>query len=264
MISQLNDNPVGKVLAGVSAGLLVLLLLLAGLWMLPPSADQAGGEVGGQAISSDVPTLEPARPVEEYAVIVNRPVFHESRQPIIGGEVPEGEEDTLDQQGNVEAPDVELAGVVITPDVRVATLRLKGEAESLLALEGEPLHGSFGSWRVSRIEPRSALLESANGEQVELQLQIHDAMMDAPAKPPPQAPSDNASNETAGDEPPLTRAEEIRQRIAQRREELRRAAEEGGPPPTTPQVNYREAIQSMIGARRDDQENDQENNDSEQ
>ena len=71
-------------------------------------------------------------------------------------------------------------------------------------------------------------------------------------------------SETAGDEPPLTRAEEIRQRIAQRREELRRAAEEGGPPPTTPQVNYREAIQSMIGARRDDQENDQENNDSEQ
>ena len=89
--------------------------------------------------------------------------------------MPEGEEDALDQQGNVEAPDVELAGVVITPDVRVATLRLKGEAESLLALEGEPLHGSFGSWRVSRIEPRSALLESANGEQVELQLQIHDA-----------------------------------------------------------------------------------------
>jgi hypothetical protein len=62
----------------------------------------------------------------------------------------------------------------------------------------------------------------------------------------------------------MTRAEEIRQRIAQRREELRRAAEEGGPPPETPQISYKDAIQSLITTRKDDPENEQENNDSEQ
>ena len=86
---------------------------------------------------------------------------------------------------DVEAPDVELAGVVITPDLRVATLRVKGEEASLLALEGQPLEGDFGSWRVSRVEPRSAVLESASGDQVRLELQIHDAIIDEPPKPRP-------------------------------------------------------------------------------
>ena len=265
MISQLNDNPLGKALAGVSAGLIVVLLALVTIWMMPPSADEAAGDAAGQAVDSEVPELEEARPMEEYAVIVDRPVFNENRQPIIGGEVPDGEDDPLAQLEDVEAPDVELAGVVITPNVRIATLRLKGEAESLLALEGHPLEGNFGSWHLSRVEPRSAVLESADGERVELDLMIHDAMIDAPP-PGAQVPSDEAG-ETGGkaeEERPMTRAEEIRQRIAQRREELRRAAEEGGPPPETPQVDYREAIQSLIGTRKDDQENEQEKNDSEQ
>lgn len=264
MIGQLNDNPLGKALAGVVAGLLVVLLALATIWMLPPVADEAADGVAGQAVDSEVPELEEARPIEEYAVIIDRPVFNENRQPVIGGEVLDGEDEPLAQE-DVEAPDVELAGVVITPEVRIATLRLKGEEASLVALEGHPLEGNFGSWRLSRIEPRSAVLESAEGERVELDLQIHDAMIDAP--PPSAQPSSDEAGETAGgdtEERPMTRAEEIRQRIAQRREELRRAAEEGGPPPETPQVDYREAIQSMIGARNDDQENEQENNDSEQ
>ena len=50
----------------------------------------------------------------------------------------------------------------------------------------------------------------------------------------------------------MTRAEEIRQRIAARREELRRAAEEGRTrePPAEPQNEYQSVIQRMIGVKR--------------
>ena len=93
---------------------------------------------------------------------------------------------------NVDAPDVELAGVVITPELRVATLRLKDSPESLLAFEGQPLEGNYGSWYLSRIEPRQAILQSNSGERVKLELQIHDAMIDEPPKPATGVNADGA------------------------------------------------------------------------
>ena len=258
MISRLNDNPVGKALAWICAGLLGVLLLLGVAWLMPPSGAGAGAGAAGDELSGDIPQLEPGKPIETYAVITDRPVFNESRQPVIGAE--EGDEDEgFDQAEDPDAPDVQLAGVVITPELRVATLRLKDSPESLLAFEGQPLEGSFGSWRLSRIEPRVAILESGTGEQVRLELQVHDAMIDAPPEPAAKPEPGSQANQDAGaDEPPMTRAEEIRQRIAQRREELRRAAEEGGEPPQTPRVDYREAIQAMMAGQKDqDQEKDE-------
>ena len=259
MIALLNDNPVGKALVGVSAGLLVVLLLLAVVWALPPSGAELDPGEGGPAVSSDVPQLESPKPIEQYAEIVNRPVFNESRQPVIGGDVLDEEDEELAGAEDVEAPDVELAGVVITPDLRVATLRVKGEDVSLLAQEGQPLEGNYGSWRVSRVEPRSAVLESASGDQVRLELQIHDAMIDEPPKPKPDAAEPTqAPGSQPQDEAPMSRAEEIRQRIAERREELRRQQEEGDEPrePATP--SYQQAIEALMkGRQQDTQENDE-------
>ena len=260
MIGLLNDNPLGKALVGFSGAMLALLLLLGVAWVLPPAGAELDADDAGLSVSSDVPQLEEPKPIEQYAEIINRPVFNESRQPIIGGEFPDGEEEELAGAEDVEAPDVELAGVVITPDVRVATLRVKGEEASLLALEGQPLEGNFGSWRVSKVEPRSAVLESASGDQVRLELQIHDAMIDEPPKPQPASP---AAAQTAGEEPqedaPMSRAEEIRQRIAQRREELRRAAEEGGEPPEPARPTYQEAIEALMQGRQQDTQKQDEN-----
>lgn len=265
MIGLLNDNPVGKALVGVSAALLAVMVLLGLGWLLPPSGSDLDAGADGLSVSSDVPQLEEPSPIEQYAEIVNRPVFNESRQPVIGGDIADGEDEELVGAEDVEAPDVELAGVVITPDVRVATLRVKGEEASLLALEGQPLEGDFGSWRVSRVEPRSAVLESASGDQVRLELQIHDAMIKEPPKPPPAASATNDAGQSADnanpDDAPMSRAEEIRQRIAERREELRRAAEEGEEPPAAAQPDYRDAIQQMIQGRKQNQQDD---DDSEQ
>ena len=268
MNAPLEGNPLGKGLAWASAGLVAVLVALGVIWALPPSGSGAPEADGGRSLASSVPQLAAAESIEKYMVITDRPVFNESRQPVIG--VADEESDAEDEATteNVDAPEVELAGVVITPEVRVATLRLKDSPESLLAFEGQPLEGNYGSWYLSRIEPRQAILQSNTGEQVKLELQIHDAMIDEPPKP--AADGEANGTEASGEpeeaaDPNLTRAEEIRQRIQQRREELRRQQEEGGDPQLqqqTPQVDYRQAIQAMMAGRKDQE--DQKEDDSEQ
>jgi len=260
--SLLSDNPLGQVFAWVSGALLGLLLLLAVVWVLPPSGSVAEDGDESRGLSEEVPQLKVAEPIENYAVITDRPMFNQSRQPIIGESAGAGdEEEDFDSDENVDAPDVILAGVVITPELRVATLRLKDSPESLMAFEGQPLEGNFGSWHLSRIEPRQVILESGAGQQVRLELQIHDAMIDAPPEPPPGVPEAKAgqsAQNAAEDGQPMTRAEEIRQRIAERREELQRAAEEGGEEAKQSKpLDYRQAIQQMMQQGQKNQENDE-------
>jgi hypothetical protein len=144
----------------------------------------------------------------------------------------------------------------------VATLRLKGEDASLIAFEGQPLEGSFGSWQVSEVQARHVVMTSGDGEEVRLDLQIHDAVIDEPPKPAtsPSAVTaeDGDAQDQDGEQQPMSRAEEIRQRIAERREELRRAAEESGEEPARP-ADYRSAINQLMQNRRTQasDENDQ-------
>ena len=77
-----------------------------------------------------------------------------------------------------------------------------------------------------------------------------------------QAAAEDAGSEEqqaeSGDQP-MTRAEEIRQRIAERREELRRAAEEGDGEQKTPaQVDYRQAIQAMMAGKKNQDKDESE------
>jgi len=165
----------------------------------------------------------------------------------------------------VDAPDVELAGVIITPSLRMATLKEKGQEGSLVAFVGRPLEGDYGSWQITRIEPREVTLTSGEGKELQLKLQVHNAKIAAPPKnPDPTAESAESSESGEADAEfaetdtqPLSRAEEIRQRIAERREELRRAAEAESEQ-SEAEVSYQQAIQNMIGKKRqDNSSNDQ-------
>ena len=171
----------------------------------------------------------------------------------------ENEDDLLSEE-EVDAPEVELAGVIITPSIRMATLRAKDEQESLVAFEGQPLEGNYGSWHVSRIMPREVTLSSGNGENVQLKLQVHDVTIAAPPQPQPKAGADTqapvaAAGEGESDQP-VSRAEEIRQRIAERREELKRAAEEKGESPAKP-ADYQSAIRSMMSGKTTKKQSDE-------
>lgn len=250
MIKWIDGNPVALVLASVCGGLLVISMILGVVWSLPPSASRSDSDSDTVAPALDVPELAVSEPIDAYAVITERPVFNQSRQPVLEDDsASEDEDDLLAEE--VEAPDVELAGVVITPSIRMVTLRSKDQPQSLVAFEGQPLEGNYGSWHVSRIQPREITLSSGDGEEIQLKLQVHDMTI---ATPPPVEPKPSDEPATADQAPggetdqPLSRAEEIRQRIAQRREELRRAAEEQseGQEDT---MDYRTAIQSMINKR---------------
>ena len=256
MIRWLEDNLVGRVQAGIAGALVVVALLLGVVWSLPPSGSAASGGGADETVMPDVPQLGASEPIEHYAVVTERPVFNESRQPELElGSAEEGEEAL---QEEVDAPEVELAGVIITPSLRMVTLREKEAGESLVAFEGQPLEGAYGSWHVSRIAPREITLSSGAGEEMQLKLEVHDAKIAPPPKPKVKEPAADqqtadaaAAPEDRADAEPLTRAEEIRQRIQERREELRRAAEEESASGQEQAANYRKAIQSMISGRKD-------------
>ena len=271
MIKWFEDNPVGKALISICGGLIVVAMLLAVIWMLPPSAPSMDAEDESHVASLDLPELQATEAIEKYAVITERPIFNESRLPDLTLGLNENPDEEL-QQEDIGAPDMVLAGVIITPSLRMATLREKGNETSLVAFEGRPLEGNFGTWQISRIEPREVTLSSGDGEEVQLQLQIHDMKIAEPPKAEkPAGESDvQAKRELAARESgqPLSRAEEIRQRIAERREELRRAAEadKEGNSPANPQSkkeprkqSYKDAIQSMMKRKDQDKSENDEN-----
>lgn len=260
MISWLEDNLVGKVLAGLCAALIVLMLLLGVAWTLSPSGS-GSDDAGDEALQTlDIPELKAGEPIEKYAVVTERPVFNQGRQPEIAAELDE-EDPGVEDEPEIEAPKVELAGVVITPSLRMATLKPEGETESLVAFEGQPLEGNYGSWQVSRIGPRDVTLRSGSGEEVRLELQIHDAVITEPPKLEPKPATrqaDATPEQQAADDAPLSRADEIRQRIAERREELRRAAEEGDGEAKERPADYRSAIQALMSRNKNQAEDENE------
>jgi hypothetical protein len=241
-------NPLALVLASICGGLVLISLILAIVWSMPPSAGGDSPDAVEADLVVDVPELRENEPIETYAVITERPVFNQSRMPILDDDPSDTDEEEL-AEVEVDAPEFELAGVIITPSIRMVTLRTKDQQESLVAFEGQPLQGNYGTWQVSVIEPRQITLASGRGEEVQLKLQVHDVAIAAPPKPVPAA-SDTAqepgSQAVDGEnDQPLTRAEEIRQRIAQRREELRQAAEEEGEEEFDPR-EYRRQLQSKL------------------
>lgn len=266
MIKWLEGNPVGITLASICGAMLLIMLLLAVVWTLPPAAPEPEA-LGEESIPTlEVPELEDSEPLEAYSVITERPVFNESRQPVIDSDGIAGDEDDLLAEEDVDAPEVELSGVIITPSIRMVTLRDRELSESLVAFEGQPLEGNYGSWHVSRISPREITLSSGTGEELQLQLQVHDQKIEEPPEPEPakrEEPAQVAGNEEREEDgQPLSRAEEIRQRIAERREELRRAAEEKEQGQEQDQAgekrpDYRTAIQSMISGSRSNEEKDE-------
>lgn len=224
----LQDNPLGMALAGISGVFVLFAAVMAVLWTLPVSMDTAEineeGNTGGDAVL----IAHTADALSEFQVINEKPVFNVSRLPLI---------DPIDESGLEEdatvavkdAPDVKLTGVIITPSMRIASLTPADDnLESVMAHEGQPLTGAYVGWVVSSVGPRNVVLESRDGQKLELDLQVHDVKINEPPKPEPvaKAEADSDGQELGEDGEPLSRAEQIRQRIAERREELRREQED--------------------------------------
>jgi hypothetical protein len=228
-VSWFQDNPVGAVLGSISAVLVVIALTMAIIWNLPVSTDVTTVADVEEQGSGTVPGEHQLDTLEAFRTVNRRPVFNETRAPDTE-EGAEGEETVESVVTVSDAPDVKLTGIIITPSQKIATLTPADKSlETVMVHEGEPMRNVFLGWRVSVVKPRSVILASEDGRTVELNLQVHDVTI----KEPPKPVATTASEAVAGnegkpgeDEQPLSRAEQIRQRIAERREELRREQEQ--------------------------------------
>lgn len=254
MTRWLRNNPIGLGLAALCGVLLSVMAVLGIVSTLPVDRNigDAGTAAGDEALT--LPQLGESPPLDAFRVITERPLFNESRQPLLASDLDADAMAENVQDDEVELPEVELSGVVITPSLRMATLRRKDEGPSLVAFEGRPIEGPFGSWQVSRIDERQVVLTSGAGEELELKLRVHDEKIAPPKRPERKEEAAEKGSEASSEQPAegerLSRAEEIRQRIAERREELRRQAEEQQAAEEQAQPSYQSAIRSLIGRNR--------------
>lgn len=288
-MNWLQDNPLGRVLVYVCGALLLLVLIMTIIWSLPVSVSTAGPGTGEDEATDAVLVAREIVSMNELQIINQKPLFNENRLP----EIVAADDDADGQMAEdltvavTGAPDVSLTGVIITPDMKIATLTPAGSAgESVMAHEGESLIGEYVGWKVEEVSPRAVVLTSNDGQQLELELQVHDVTIKEPPKPvavaavAQQAAAQKAAGMAAsGQEPPpigedgqpLSRAEQIRQRIAERREELRleqeaRAAntqtqaqqpEQGGAVerPAQTRSAYQDAIRNLMKRKKDSDSN---------
>lgn len=135
----------------------VLLLLLTGIgrgvhWDVP-----AGSAALPAASSSPVPGVAP--PLQRYAEIWQRPLFNVDRRPL-----PESDGDAA-----VTLGDLQLTGIIITPDLRMALLRDRNNGREVRVREGGRLPS--GGWTLQTLKPRSAVF-AGNGQRTELPLTV--------------------------------------------------------------------------------------------
>jgi len=272
----LQDNIVGMALLAGIAALLLVAAALAVVWAWPVSGDYTdqNDDAGEAAVA--VSAVRTIGPFEDYQVINERPVFNVSRAPEA---IEDGEPVVLVEESIAakEAPDVKLTGVFISPGLRIASLMPKeGEQISVRAKEGEALIGDYVGWSVSKVQPRHVVLESRDGQTLKLDLKVHDAVIAEPPKlqvpiAAEDAMTDQTEDELLGEDgQPLSRAEQIRARIAERREELRRQqqgiesdgqAQDGETQKAEPPPTYQSAIRALMQngqSKKDNKSNDNE------
>ena len=257
----LEGNPLGMALVVISSVCALFALGMAIVWTLPVSVEMVETEPGTDVSSDSTLAANKIGSLAEYQVVIEKPVFNESRRPVIA-EVEEGPGVEGDATIEVkDAPDVRLTGVIITPAKKIASLTpADANLESVMAYEGQSLTGEFIGWQVSEVNPRTVHLESRDGQTLILDLQVHDVTIKeppAPAEPVAAASAqpDRSRQVTDEDDEPLSRAEQIRQRIAERREELRLEQEsqntQNGTQANAPKTgkqpsDYQSAIRAMM------------------
>lgn len=101
------------------------------------------------------PAAQPERlqPLPEYSGIASRPVFATDRKP--------HPFQFAADENVADAVDLRLTGVVISPQLRMATLTTMSGESLRLSVGGEAVNG----WRLLSLEPREATLEGAGGVQ---------------------------------------------------------------------------------------------------
>ncbi len=267
-MNWLDKNPVGAGLLAAGGMLAVGGLAMTLIWSGTPDTADVSLEGNGAMAVPEAGELDALEPLGAYEIVNNRPVFNTTRRPQIDIEVSEDAEAAAPEPDVVaDPPKVRLTGVVITPTQRVVTLTPESGGEALVVREGMPLDGEFVGWSVEEVMPRAVSLTSTRGQQLNVELAVHDSEIAKPPEPEPRRPVEEEPDQVAaaddGSEETRSRADEIRERIRERREQLRAEAEqaeaEGAEAQEERAISYQEAIQSMIRRKDNGNDNEKEN-----
>lgn len=186
---------------------------------------------------------EPAKlgPWDNYAEVLARPLFNESRAPEEVATAAPAEGDGKAQP----LTDTALTGIIIAGPVKIAMITNSANGETQRVKVGQPLEGDQSGWSLVELKPRSAVFEGAGSGRTELELSVDTkGAAQAPppvtqtlaangqppnngqpvpiVPPPPAAPPNQAAVPPPGQ--PAS-ADEIRRRIEERRKQLREEAQ---------------------------------------
>jgi len=187
---------------------------------------------GGQAISAQ-PVEAPDTGLEalaEYAMIIERPVFFPDRrlpELAVAEETIETELEPMPEADPIEPLRAVVAGIIITPEAKIAMVNDEVTGKVMVLKEGMSLEGEQAAWQLSEITPRKADFVAADGQRSALELQVYTQGLVAgnPGMATNEAPDDPGTASQATDsEEAQSRADLIRQRVAERRAELRARA----------------------------------------
>ncbi len=202
----------------------------------------ASGTTAVDDVQADVPETGLAE-FEQYSSIMERPVFFSDRRlPVVELADQEGPGDLeVDPIEEEEVSDLRagVAGIVITPEMKLAMVRDDEAGKTFVLREGMSLEGEQAAWMIETIQPREVSFVSVDGRRTGLELQVHTSGLTVET---PRPTSRLAQRETESEERPSepeaaspeaeevsdearARAEEIRRRVAERRAELRAEAE---------------------------------------
>ncbi len=201
----------------------------------------ASGDAAVDDVQVDVPETGLAA-FEEYSTIMERPVFFSDRRlPVVElVEVDDDEDDEPEPEVEEEITDLKagIAGIVITPEMKLAMVHDETAGKTLVLREGMSLEGEQAAWMLESIQAREVSFVSVDGRRTDLELKVHTSGLTVETPRPesrmarrdradePTEPTDEREQRT--EEPSdeaRARAEEIRRRVAERRAELRAEAE---------------------------------------
>lgn len=157
----------------------ILLLLGAGLVLLHAGVGRKLHWLAPRALAPLPPAVERANlpaavPLAQFALVWQKPLFSPDRKPVARAAAGDG-----------NLGDLELTGIILTPDLHMVLLRDKHAGRQLRLREGESLPD--GSVTLVEVRQRSALFDAAGG-RTEMKLPAG-APIDAPKAGAPGTPA---------------------------------------------------------------------------
>ena len=107
---------------------------------------------------------ERLKPLEQYAEIVNRPLFADDRRPHAFSLQPQGE-------GEAKTFDYVLTSVMITPTFKMAIIQPPDGSSAPLRIKLGEADASLPNWRLASLDARSAVFSGPEGER-QLELRV--------------------------------------------------------------------------------------------